>query len=64
MCSVEGLFVAYPDLVNDAMVRKLGRDSTAHIACVTWCGLPQPLIDRFTGRRVAFIDPCTAKPWD
>jgi hypothetical protein len=63
MRSVEGLFGAYPQLVNEAMVRELRRDATAYVACVTRRGLPQPLIDRFTGRHVALSDPWTAKPW-
>jgi hypothetical protein len=35
--------------VNEAMVRKLRRDATANVACVTWRDLPQLPI----GRRVA-----------
>jgi hypothetical protein len=61
--SVDGLFGAYPQLVNEAMIRELRRDATGYVACVSRRGLPQPLIDRFTGRRTALSDPWTAKPW-
>jgi hypothetical protein len=61
--SLDGLFGAYPQLVNAAMIRDIRRDAAAYVACVSKQGLPQPLVDRFTGRRIALSDPWTTRPW-
>ncbi len=46
------LFYAFPQMVNRAMVTELARHAELYCECVTSRGLPQPLINRFTGEPV------------
>ena len=61
--NVSGLFGAFPQLVNGAMVKDVRRDCDRYVECVSTKGLPQILQDRFTGERVTISDPWTAQPW-
>jgi hypothetical protein len=49
---VLGLFGAFPQLVNRAMVEQVARDADAYVECTTHRGMPQPLISRFDGQPV------------
>jgi hypothetical protein len=60
---IESLFGAFPQLVNKAMVGDLRRSCDDYVECVTRQGLPQVLIDRFTGLRTTVTDPWAASPW-
>jgi len=48
--SVLGLFGEFPQLVNGSMVLAVRQMSDAYVECVSRRGLPQVLVDRFTGR--------------
>jgi len=48
--SVLGLFGEFPQLVNGSMVHAVRQMSDAYVECVTRRGIPQVLVDRFTGR--------------
>ena len=61
--SVAGLFGAFPQLVNAAMVTSLREMGDRYVECTSKRGLPQPLIDRFTGERTIVKDPWTSVPW-
>jgi hypothetical protein len=61
--SVTGLFGAFPQLVNAAMVARLREMGDGYVECTSKRGLPQPLIDRFTGKRTTVTDPWTSAPW-
>lgn len=56
--SLEALFGAFPQLVDERMVRALTPHADAFVECVTSRGSPQPLRHRVTGA------PCTIRPAD
>ena len=60
---LDALFGPFPQLVNAAMVADLRRDCDHYVECVTKRGLPQLLVDRFTGLPTTVTDSWTAKPW-
>jgi uncharacterized protein DUF6473 len=62
--NVAELFGAFPQLVDAAMVAEIRRLCDRYVECVGSQGLPQALVDRFTGQPVRIEDPWTAKPWD
>jgi hypothetical protein len=39
------------------------RECDLYVECVGKRGLPQVLLDRFTGERVTITDPWTSQPW-
>src|SRR5205085_12031275 len=57
------LFRAFPQLVDARMVSDVSRDFDHYVECVTRKGMPQPLVDRFTGERTTISDPWTSQPW-
>jgi hypothetical protein len=61
--SLPELFGAFPQLVNAGMIAEVRRLCAHYVECVTDRGLPQILIDRFTGARTTIVDPWTAQPW-
>jgi Domain of unknown function (DUF6473) len=61
--SLSELFGAFPQLVDAKMVSDVGRFFDRYVECVTKRGLPQLLIDRFTGERTTVTDPWTSQPW-
>jgi hypothetical protein len=61
--NLTGLFGAFPQLVNEAMVADIRRECDRYVECVTARGMPQLLLDRFTGERVTISDPWTSQPW-
>ena len=61
--SLPSLFGAFPQLVNGAMVSRIRRLFDHYVECVTSRGLPQKLVDRFTGERTTVNDPWTVQPW-
>jgi hypothetical protein len=62
--SLNGLFNAFPQLVNKGMVRSLRAKCEYFASCVSRRGLPQKLVDRWTGEAVTIRDPWTASAWD
>jgi hypothetical protein len=61
--NLDALYGAFPQLVNAAMVADLRRDCDHYVECVTRRGLPQLLIDRFTGLPTTVTDDWTVNPW-
>jgi hypothetical protein len=61
--SLSGLFGAFPQLVNGRMVKDVGHQCDRYVECVSARGVPQILLDRFTGERVTIADPWTSQPW-
>jgi hypothetical protein len=61
--NLDALFGAFPQLVNAAMVADLRRECDHYVECVTRRGLPQLLVDRFTGLPTTVTDAWTANPW-
>jgi hypothetical protein len=61
--SLSGLFGAYPQLVDEQQVGALRGDVDAYVEIVTRRGLPQPLLDRFTGAPASVTDPWTSETW-
>jgi hypothetical protein len=61
--SLSELFGPFPQLVNAKMVSEVSRLFDHYVECVTKRGLPQLLIDRFTGERTTVADPWTSQPW-
>ena len=61
--SLQGLFGAFPQLVDGAMLRPLRARCGWYVSCVSRRGLPQPLTDRRTGEAVTISDPWTSAPW-
>ena len=61
--SLSELFGEFPQLVNPAMVAEVRGYTERYVECVTGRGLPEPLIDRFTGAPTVVTDPWTSKPW-
>jgi len=62
--SVNELFGAYPQLVNETMLQELRASCEALVECTSRRGLPQLLRDRKTGKPITISDPWTSKPWD
>jgi hypothetical protein len=60
---LDALFGPFPQLVNAAMVADLRRECDHYVECVSRRGLPQLLVDRFTGLPTTVTDPWAAKPW-
>jgi hypothetical protein len=60
---VQALFGPFPQLVNATMVADVRRECDQYVECVTNRGLPQLLVDRFTGLQTAVSDPWTSRPW-
>jgi hypothetical protein len=60
---VQALFGPFPQLVNAAMIADVRRECDRYVECVTGRGLPQPLIDRFTGLQTTVSDLWTSRPW-
>jgi hypothetical protein len=54
--SVSALFGDFPQLVNTRMMSELRRYCDHYVACVSRRGLPQPLVDRTSGERIAVRD--------
>jgi hypothetical protein len=61
--SLSALFGAFPQLVDAKMISAIRPHFDRYIECVTARGLPQPLLDRFTGERTTVTDPWTSRPW-
>jgi hypothetical protein len=61
--TLSGLFGAFPQLVNGTMVKEVRRQCDHYVECVSARGVPQILLDRFTGERVTVTDPWTSQPW-
>jgi hypothetical protein len=61
--SLSELFGAFPQLVDQEMVTRVGRLAGSYVECVTRRGLPQRLRDRATGAPVVISDPWTSQPW-
>ena len=61
--SLSALFGAFPQLVDRRMVDEVRRQCDRYVECVSKKGLPQVLLDRFTGDRVTITDPWTSQPW-
>lgn len=61
--SLSALFGAFPQLVDRRMVDEVRRHCDRYVECVSKRGLPQVLLDRFTGERVTITDPWTSQPW-
>jgi hypothetical protein len=61
--SLSGLFGPFPQLVNLKMMDELRHHCDRYVECVSKKGLPQLLLDRFTGERVTITDPWTSQPW-
>jgi hypothetical protein len=57
------LFGAFPQLVNAAMIDAIRRQCEAYVECTTKRGMPQILVDRFTGEKTTVVDPWTSAPW-
>lgn len=55
--SRSSLFRDFPQLVNQKMIRRLQGGCDDYVACVSSRGLPQSLVDRFTGEPLAVRDP-------
>lgn len=47
--SVDGIFGAFPQLIDDALMKRLEGRADVYVESVCSDGLPQPLINRFTG---------------
>ncbi len=60
---ISELFGAFPQLVNADMVNEVRRCSGSYVECVTKRGMPQVLVDRFTGAPTTVSDPWTSEPW-
>ena len=60
---VQRLFSRYPQLVNADMVATVRPMCDEYVACVGRRGLPQTLLDRFTGERLTISDPWTSASW-
>ena len=58
------LFGEFPQLVNPEMLADIKGHCERYVECVTSRGLPEPLIDRFTGAPTVVTDPWTSKPWE
>ncbi|MGH9158609.1 MAG: DUF6473 family protein [Vicinamibacteraceae bacterium] len=54
---LNALFGRFPQLVNADMIRQLRRYSDDYVECVSTKGLPQVLINHFTGAPTAVRDP-------
>lgn len=54
---LNALFGRFPQLVNADMIRQLTHYSDDYVECVSTKGLPQVLINRFTGRPTSVRDP-------
>ena len=61
--SLDSLFGPYPQLVTAGMMSRLHTMGDHYVECTSRRGLPQPLIDRFTGKRTTVQDPWTSAPW-
>ena len=61
--SLSALFGAFPQLVDRRMVDEVRRQCDRYVECAGKRGLPQVLLDRFTGGRVTITDPWTSQPW-
>jgi hypothetical protein len=57
------LFGAYPQLVDAEMIAVVRGFADHFVSCVSRRGLPQPLVDRFTGAPTVVTDEWTATPW-
>jgi hypothetical protein len=57
------LYGEFPQLVNPEMVSDVRSRCERYVECVTKRGLPQTLLDRFTGKRTAVTDPWTSGQW-
>lgn len=53
--TVSGLFGAFPQLVNEEMIRELMGYADVFASCVTRRGIPQPLINRYTGESASIV---------
>ena len=62
-CNLSELFGAFPQLVNAQTVREIQKCCEAYVECTTERGMPQILIDRFTGERTVITDSWTPEPW-
>lgn len=62
-CNLSELFGAFPQLVNAQIVREVQQCCEAYVECTTERGMPQILVDRFTGERTIITDPWTSEPW-
>jgi hypothetical protein len=62
--NLSGLFGVFPQLVDRRMVGEVQRQCDRYVECVSKRGLPQILVDRSTGERVAITDPWTSAPWN
>ena len=62
--SLSELFGEFPQLVNPAMVAEVRGYTERYVECVTSRGLPEALIDRFTGAPTVVSDPWTSRPWE
>lgn len=58
------LFGAFPQLVNGDMIAEVKRHCDHYVECVTDRGMPQILIDRFTGKPTSISDEWTSGRWD
>jgi hypothetical protein len=61
--SLAKLFGEFPQLVNAEMVAEVRSYCEHYVECVTKRGIPQPLIDRFTGAPTTVSDPWSSTPW-
>lgn len=61
--NAQALFGGYPQLVDAGMVAAVGGFADHFVSCVSHRGLPQPLLDRFTGAPTVVTDEWTAAPW-
>jgi hypothetical protein len=62
--SLSELFGAYPQLVDADMIAQVQGSCDHYVACTSKRGLPQVLIDRFTGERAVISDEWTSEPWN
>jgi hypothetical protein len=62
--NIAELFGAFPQLVNGNMTAEVRPLCDHYVECVSKRGLPQVLLDRFTGRPTTVEDPWTAQPWE
>jgi len=61
--SLHGLLGAFPQLVNPMMVAEVRAVCDEYVECTTKRGLPQLLIDRFSGTPTVVEDPWASEPW-
>ncbi len=55
--NLRGIWYSFPQLVNLNMINEIKKSSEEYVKCISIRGIPQPLINRFTGESVTLTNP-------